>query len=540
MESAVSHNTPPGHWQDCPLWKWIVMLIVAVGAAISLFSRFRAGDAFVVFFDDDYFYYLRVAQNIAAGHGSTFDGIHRTNGYHPLWMLVNIGLVKLFAGRAFFDALLAVIFLCVLATYWLSRLCLRRYAPEVIASGCAGVIAAQGLVIMGGGMEVVLTIPLLTLLCWYRVCRFRWSPGSAVVYGLLCSAVVLSRLDAALFVLLLGCFELFAAREIAATQRMRAAVAFLAGLLPLGVYFAINDAIFHTLMPVSGQVKQLRFSHVPSSTPWVEAFVTGWTPLRWFLAIPVTCAALFAVVLLWRGRRGGNEASRLEYEHRALVWALLSSPFVQLMVLCVVSDWVLPPWYLYTFVAAALGACLVLVSRGGRMEQAVRRVGAPLSIAACFVVLLVFAVVQVRNSSRPDKIIYSVYFAARDLSVFAKTHPGIYAMGDHAGVPSLLIDQPIVQAEGLMMDRSYLSDIRQQRDLKKVLEGDDVRYYVASNPTPLKGCLVAIEPAIAGPTSYVMRGVFCSVPVEHLSYSGRETYVIDLEREPEFAGKRPS
>ena len=361
-----------------------------------------------------------------------------------------------------------------------------------------------------------------------------------MMYGLLCSAVVLSRLDAALFVALLGGFELFASGEIAATQRMRAAGAFLAGLLPLGFYFAINDTIFHTLMPVSGQVKQLRFSHVPSSTPWVDGFVTGWTPLRVLLVLPVTCAVVFAVVLMWRGRLRQNDASRLESGHRPLVWALLCSPFVQLIVLCVVSDWVLPPWYLYTFVVATLGVCLVLVSRRGRLEQAVSRAGAALSIGACAAVLLVFAVVQVLNSKRPDKLAYSVYFAARDLSGFAKTHPGIYAMGDHAGIPSLLIDQPIVQAEGLVMDLTYLSDIRQQRDLKNVLEGYDVRYYVVSNPTPVKGCLAAIEPAIAGPTSYVMRGVFCSAPVDHFFYNGRDTYVIDIEREREFAGERPS
>jgi len=34
---------------------------------------------------DDAFYGFKIAQNIAAGLGSTFDGLHPTNGYHPLW-----------------------------------------------------------------------------------------------------------------------------------------------------------------------------------------------------------------------------------------------------------------------------------------------------------------------------------------------------------------------------------------------------------------------------------------------------------------------
>jgi hypothetical protein len=44
---------------------------------------------------DDAYYYFKVAQNISEGHGSTFDGINRTNGYHPLWMLICIPIFAL-------------------------------------------------------------------------------------------------------------------------------------------------------------------------------------------------------------------------------------------------------------------------------------------------------------------------------------------------------------------------------------------------------------------------------------------------------------
>lgn len=37
---------------------------------------------------DDAFYYLQIAKHLAAGHGSTFDGIHPASGYHPAWMLL--------------------------------------------------------------------------------------------------------------------------------------------------------------------------------------------------------------------------------------------------------------------------------------------------------------------------------------------------------------------------------------------------------------------------------------------------------------------
>ncbi|HEY5903864.1 MAG TPA: hypothetical protein VIU39_15030, partial [Anaerolineales bacterium] len=44
---------------------------------------------------DDAYYYFKVAQNITEGRGVTFDGINPTNGYHPLWMLINIPIFAL-------------------------------------------------------------------------------------------------------------------------------------------------------------------------------------------------------------------------------------------------------------------------------------------------------------------------------------------------------------------------------------------------------------------------------------------------------------
>lgn len=41
---------------------------------------------------DDAFYYYKVAQNVVTGNGFTFDQINPTNGFHPLWMVVCLGV----------------------------------------------------------------------------------------------------------------------------------------------------------------------------------------------------------------------------------------------------------------------------------------------------------------------------------------------------------------------------------------------------------------------------------------------------------------
>lgn len=47
---------------------------------------------------DDAFYYLSLARNLAAGLGATADGVHATNGFHPLYALLLVPLAR-FAGE---------------------------------------------------------------------------------------------------------------------------------------------------------------------------------------------------------------------------------------------------------------------------------------------------------------------------------------------------------------------------------------------------------------------------------------------------------
>jgi len=63
---------------------------VAVVAWLAVIWLWSAGPFFLTF--DDAFYYFEIARNIGEGHGSTFDRINPTNGYHPLWMVLCVPL----------------------------------------------------------------------------------------------------------------------------------------------------------------------------------------------------------------------------------------------------------------------------------------------------------------------------------------------------------------------------------------------------------------------------------------------------------------
>jgi len=76
---------------------WFEIILIVVVMSISLYAALSDAQnlSWRWFTRDDAYYYFKVAQNISEGHGSTFDGVDMTNGYHPLWMLVCIPIFAL-------------------------------------------------------------------------------------------------------------------------------------------------------------------------------------------------------------------------------------------------------------------------------------------------------------------------------------------------------------------------------------------------------------------------------------------------------------
>src|SRR5712692_4531725 len=114
--------------------RWLMLALALYALAVGLWVLANG----VRITQEDGFYYLKIAQNIAGGAGSTFDGAHPTNGYHPLWLLC---LVPLFWLTSSSDVVinLAVIVQAALAAagmmllYGIARLHVGRLAASVAA-----------------------------------------------------------------------------------------------------------------------------------------------------------------------------------------------------------------------------------------------------------------------------------------------------------------------------------------------------------------------------------------------------------------------
>ncbi len=196
-------------------WFEIILIIVILSAYI--YAAFS--DAFNLpnrwFIRDDAYYYYKIAQNISEGHGSTFDGINQTNGYHPLWMLVCLPIFAL----ARFDQILPlrVLILVTGLFHVATTLILYRLVSKAI-SPVAGMLAAlywafESYILVflyKTGVEATVALFFIVLLL-YQLYKFektwRKNPPALIqiaMLGLLASLVVFGRLDLIFFALVVG------------------------------------------------------------------------------------------------------------------------------------------------------------------------------------------------------------------------------------------------------------------------------------------------------------------------------------------------
>ncbi len=231
----------------------------------GFFTLLTAAYAFLLirqpspFFADDSFFYLQVGRNFALGHGSTFNRLMPTNGYHPLWMLLCAAVYRVFPDRVIgFHMIAALIAILNIVVLLLAAKLLRRLdAPAWVA----WTILIPFLFGLQLGTESSLSAALLaaTLLALYLFFeRPNWATGFA--FNGLAAFAVLSRLDS---IFVIAC--LWIALQVWCMQQRGKSAQSLAlrihlSFIPLyavlwGAYLASNLIWFHIVMPISGLLK---------------------------------------------------------------------------------------------------------------------------------------------------------------------------------------------------------------------------------------------------------------------------------------------
>lgn len=177
-----------------------------MGMVPRLYVLFGDQDTLVRTIPDDAFYYLQTARHIAAGDGSTFDGLHPTNGYHPLWMLTLVPFSVIAQDSVAFTRLaLALSILCGLLSAGLLHLLLRRLTTAWwIPPLGAGLyfLNSQAIVSNLNGLETSLSTLFFVASAYLsvRAGQERQTTGQAVLLGLCLGLLFLARTDNAFYI----------------------------------------------------------------------------------------------------------------------------------------------------------------------------------------------------------------------------------------------------------------------------------------------------------------------------------------------------
>ena len=279
-------------------------------------------------YGDDAFYYFQIAKNFAEGQFSTFDGgITRTNGYHPLWMLLITPLWwvfdpdgALFAVKVFEIMLVAGAVALVVVAVRLAHLpwvLLFAALPMLYrAEGLLrGLEAAAGLFMLGllflalalyarePGRWRWLLAAVAFLLPWVRL---EYVAISVAATGALC-LIEWSWRDGAP-----GRGPGGAIRSMSSLAAFTPLLGACAGVL---VYFAWNGIAFGGIVPVSGTAKQL-FSQALWEREGGYSFVRNFQEVmdsrpfgRELLVALEIC--VYCLLVWWFGRRSRRTEDRL-------------------------------------------------------------------------------------------------------------------------------------------------------------------------------------------------------------------------------------
>ena len=534
-------SAEPAAGTRATLGRRLTIAAAAVGGGWALLLVLWPEAPFTLTFDDAY-YYFGIARNVAAGEGSTFDGINATNGYHPLWLMLAVpvyavGLDGMDAVRAL---LLVQVALYTAALVTLARVVGRAAGawPRLARSSRADdptarrgaeatvvvafvLLAANPFVVKTfvNGLESGVSVLLYALLLARFVPTGPTTVAAATprwrsITGLLLLCCFLARTDAAL---LAGCLGLWVLAELRDRPWREALTTLAELLLPVAVgivaYLVFNEVVFDTPMQVSGLHKR--------------ASLDG--PRAITLALLVTLAGL-VLVRTWRAEHGParERAGRFPLVSSAVRRTGWFGAFCLLLVAYYnalqIQQWL---WYyaplaIYGVLLAGLAvadfASSTLLEAG--RDTSSRRALAPIQ-AILLVPLVVAFALQARTFADPD--LRSIQIANRDAGEWIAGNlpeDAVLASWD-AGVVGYFAQRPVVNLDGVVNSYQFYEASRDGR-IGEFLADEGVGY-VVNHGDDVEGEDPSIRPWLDATFGDDVAAGAQIVHVEPFTYSGTTT-----------------
>ncbi len=416
-------------------------------------------------FADDFYYYLKISTNLYSGKGlSFFEGV-LTNGFQPVHQLLVIivdGLAQLLR----IDELILLRSVFGLLFTAFSYLFFRVLQPSGFFSSLSFITAICSYFILSTtGMEVLLLVPVMVLFL-LRLKDRRAGPWEVLSWLLLLfliriDSVIIGGLIAAWYMVGLIKDKIVFYRELVSPM--------IAGIVFLSAWFFINDYYFGSMLPISGLAKSVRYFSGINSATFNSIVNAEWT-YRSVILAPVLGG--IALVLITR-----------KYERLQVIALVLIG--IYYLQNAIRSDWKIWSWYFFPFTVWMLFISNWFEQYDAKIVSSIKQgVGSiMLYIASLWTIGAVLFITL--GFISPANVPSTLNEAASRIKLFEKEHKGVYAMGDRAGIVGYALESPLVQLEGLVMDRRFLERLHHSSRLGRLLEYYKVDYYIATNPVEL-------------------------------------------------------
>lgn len=476
---ALRFLVPVGGSREERAWDILAAALLAALGVYIVLAPMRLLVMTIVF--DDAFYYFKIAENIVLGHGSTFDGITITNGYHPLWMLVLTAIRAVVPGGEFFAR--AAVFISalfgVLAFRSFRSLLREEYGAANGIRTLAGIGFLIAFIFSVYGLETwLMTYLFVQLLRLHRrneETLFAY-PLDVTMEGVCMALLMLARLDTAIYcVALVVAASPFLRRQL---RRGRLDGAWKSAAALAGPPLVLAGGYLVSLLLSTGDWRTV--SHTAKTIAEIpyamQASPRGFAHLRIVLenrvfafmcALPIVSMC----IVLWTRRARGHTAV-----------ALAAGCLVHLTAILFAMNWGEQIWYFFPFL-------IVVLFIAPRMWHAIPRPEAIppryRGLAIVFVSLVLLSGLGAKMRFDENDYGHMIMFdLAHQIPVITPDSASIGA--PYSGMIGYFGERRVFALDGLVTDHAYLAAVRSGR-IAKYLRERRITYFLLPFPHSLSG-----------------------------------------------------
>ena len=490
----------------------IVFLILGLHGWVLVAS----GEELAWLNEDDSCYYYAIALNVASGKGFTFDGVAKTNGFHPLWLLALVPIWKLFAtslGRPIEIAIALQLVLYIASALLLYRMLRSRLG--LFPSAVAVITFVLNTRISGrmlSGLETTLALLLALVSVQYfdrHVCQTNTlRPASLVTLSVLLGLTTLARLECfALTCVIVGWMFLHR-KKYTSSGRLGLPPYLIVGgcaTLILIIYLGWSLLVFGSVTPVSGQMKQLwarqelasaiasqQFIHDPLGFLYERLNIPSPADVYFWRLEPTALGPIalafmgLLLILPWLVRDKGLGAVVVFY---SFAWLQIVVEKIAFSFSGRIADYYFIPFYVVVPVSFGLLGSIAhgwLCSQYGVPRSSVwpRRL---LKVSAVVILLVIMAfwgsdaraqLIETarRYSTRPYKAryYYSFYSASQWINENVEEDAVIGVW--NAGIIGYFSERRVVNLDGFVNSVEFLRSIKNAEPLSDILERLSIDY----------------------------------------------------------------